>query len=235
MFHETDFPFLAEKGHIVSLVGGGGKTTLIYNMAAHCAHKGWHVLVTTTTHIMKPPGSIWARTSEQLDALWNGGHYAVVGMESPGEKLSALPEWQMQQLMTQADLMLVEADGAKRMPCKVPADHEPVLLPQCDVVLAVAGASALQKPLQAVCFRAELASELLAVSQDAVLTPELLAGILADRRGGRKSAGNRNFCAVINQIDTVEQRILAEKAALILKEHYQVPCVLTHFKEEERV
>ena len=29
---ETQFPFLAEKGHVVSLVGGGGKTTLMYAM-----------------------------------------------------------------------------------------------------------------------------------------------------------------------------------------------------------
>ena len=34
---ENDFPFLTEKGHIVSLVGGGGKTTLMYAMAAHCS------------------------------------------------------------------------------------------------------------------------------------------------------------------------------------------------------
>ena len=32
MLPETQFPFLAEKGHVVSLVGGGGKTTLLY----HC-------------------------------------------------------------------------------------------------------------------------------------------------------------------------------------------------------
>ena len=37
MIREEDFPFLAEKGHVVSLVGGGGKTTLMYAMAAHCA------------------------------------------------------------------------------------------------------------------------------------------------------------------------------------------------------
>ena len=30
MLPETQFPFLAEKGHVVSLVGGGGKTTLLY-------------------------------------------------------------------------------------------------------------------------------------------------------------------------------------------------------------
>ena len=51
MLDETQFPFLAEKGHIVSLVGGGGKTTLLHAMAAHGARKGWRVLASTTTHI----------------------------------------------------------------------------------------------------------------------------------------------------------------------------------------
>lgn len=52
MIDEKIFPFLAEKGHVISLVGGGGKTTLMYNLAAHCARKGWRVLAATTTHIM---------------------------------------------------------------------------------------------------------------------------------------------------------------------------------------
>ena len=53
MIGEQQFPFLAEKGHVVSLVGGGGKTTLLYAMASHCAQKGWRVLVSTTTHILR--------------------------------------------------------------------------------------------------------------------------------------------------------------------------------------
>lgn len=49
-------------------------------------------------------------------------------------------------------MVLLEADGAKRMPCKVPAAHEPVLLPESDIVLTVAGLSALGRPLREVCF-----------------------------------------------------------------------------------
>ncbi len=47
-------PFLREKGHVVSLVGGGGKTTLLYGMARLCAAEGQRVLVSTTTHIQRP-------------------------------------------------------------------------------------------------------------------------------------------------------------------------------------
>ena len=41
-----------------------------------------------------------------------------------------------------ADLILIEADGARMMPCKVPAAYEPVILPETDTVLGVLGLDA---------------------------------------------------------------------------------------------
>ena len=43
---EQKFPFLREKGHVVSLIGGGGKTTLLYALSAYCTAKGWRVFST---------------------------------------------------------------------------------------------------------------------------------------------------------------------------------------------
>lgn len=61
MLDQAALPFLSQRGHIVSLVGGGGKTTLLYQMSAHCARKGWRVLASTTTHIRCPQDGHWAR------------------------------------------------------------------------------------------------------------------------------------------------------------------------------
>ena len=212
-------------------MGGGGKTTLLYAMARHCAAKGWKVLVSTTTHIQCPERN-WARTEAQREALWAAGQFAVAGAPAEGGKLTRPPA--LQEWMAQADAVFLEADGAKRMPCKAPAAHEPVLLPQCDIVLAVAGASALEKPLEEVCFRAELAGPLLHVPGNTLLTPALLAKLLASEAGGRKAVGSRRFYAVINQADTDERTALARQTAELLKKQYGVPCVLTHFEEGER-
>ena len=217
-----------------ALVGGGGKTTLMYNLAAHCARKGWRVLAATTTHIMQPPGGVWAQTDAELFRLWKCGSYAVAGTAAHGGKLTAPPQAQLERWMTLADIVLIEADGAKRMPCKAPAAHEPVLLPQCDTVLAVAGLSALRHPLREVCFRAELAAELLCVPQDAQLTPELLANLLASEAGGRKAVGDRSFYVVLNQVDTKEQAALARQVADILKKIYRISCATSHFEKGER-
>lgn len=89
MLSETHFPFLAEKGHVISLVGGGGKTTLLYAFARHCAAKGWRVLVSTTTHI-RQPGENYAADEAALASLWAAGRYAVAGVPAEQGKLTAL-------------------------------------------------------------------------------------------------------------------------------------------------
>ena len=88
MLSEKQFPFLAEKGHVVSLVGGGGKTTLLYAFARHCAAKGWRVLVSTTTHI-RQPGENYAADEAALASLWAAGQYAVAGVLAEQGKLTA--------------------------------------------------------------------------------------------------------------------------------------------------
>lgn len=234
MIDELQFLFLAEKGHVISLVGGGGKTTLLYAMASHCARKGWRVLVSTTTHIQCPQNGTWAQTDAQVQALWAQGSYAVVGTPASQGKLTMPPEAQLKIWMNQADAVFLEADGAKRLPCKVPAAHEPVLLPESDIVQAVAGLSALGRPLQECCFRTELACALLGVPPETCLTPDLLARLLAREQGGRKGVGTRAFGVVLNQADTPERTLLGKQSLKILWEQDRVRGVLTHFDEGER-
>lgn len=231
---ELPFPFLTEKGHVVSLVGGGGKTTLLYAMAAHCASQGWKVLVTTTTHILCPADGTLAQTDAQLQALWARGSYVVVGSPAPKGKLTAPPEADLAHWMAQADAVFLEADGAKHFPCKAPAEQEPVLLPQSDIVLAVAGLSALGRPLQECCFRLEEVCRLLDVPPESCLTPELLAQLLASEQGGRKRVGSRAFYAVLNQADTPQRQLLGKQTLCVLQERYRVNGVLTQFEEGER-
>ena len=217
-------PFLREKGHVVSLVGGGGKTTLLYGMARLCAAEGQRVLVSTTTHIQRPSAN-YAPDEAVRDTLWQAGTYAVAG--SPAE--NGLSGW-----MAGADTVLLEADGAKHRPCKAPAAHEPVLLPESDIVLAVAGLSALGRPLAEVCFRLDAACALLGVPPEASLTPERLAKLLASGAGGRKNVGTRAFYVILNQADDAPCRAAGERTLAVLKETYNVSGFLTHFEEGER-
>ena len=66
---EQKFPFLREKGHVVSLIGGGGKTTLLYALSAYCTAKGWRVLTATTTHIRKPVNVPWIAVNDNYKTI----------------------------------------------------------------------------------------------------------------------------------------------------------------------
>ena len=48
------FPFLSERGHVVSLIGGGGKTTLMYHLAEVSQGRGLRTAVMTTTKMGRP-------------------------------------------------------------------------------------------------------------------------------------------------------------------------------------
>lgn len=230
---ECQLPFLKEKGHVISLVGGGGKTTLLYAMARLCAAKGWRVLVSTTTHIQQPK-AFWVRTIEERNAHWNAGNYAVVGQPAENSKLKSIPSEQLRRWMQGADIVFLEADGAKRLPCKAPANHEPVILPESDIVLAVVGLSAGNRPLHEVCFRLEKACVLLDATPETRLTPSLLAKLLASDAGGRKNVNDREFYVILNQADTPQRKVIGEDVQKILQEEYAVRAILTAFEEGER-
>ena len=216
---ETAFPFLTEKKHIISFVGAGGKSSLIDAMAKWGSNQGKKVLVTTTTHIFKPQSEILATNEEQLQKIWETGHWAVIGAteEKQPQKLK-MPElvW-MRQAIALADLVLIEADGSKRLPCKVPADHEPVLLPESDIVVAVLGLSALYHPLNECCFRIEQAKQLLSEDENHLLTEEDMATILLSKHGLRKNVEDRRYIAVLNQCDDDNTRKCAEQIGKILE------------------
>ena len=194
----------------------------------------WAALCLCTALVL-PPGSPWLHEPALLypglmlaavvPAAW-----AVWWMVPP----QPLPPEQLPCWMAQADMVLLEADGAKRMPCKVPAAHEPVLLPESDIVLAVAGLSALGRPLREVCFRLEQACALLGAAPETLLTPELLARLLASEQGGRNLVGNRRFSVVLNQADDPARIAAGEQVLAFLREKYEVQGVLTYFDERER-
>lgn len=229
------FGFFGQSGHIVSLVGGGGKTTLMYFMAMTCAREGKKVLVTTTTHIFSPAREYYAATAAEAEALWAEGKFAVIGTPVPEKgKLKSPPEALLRELLGKADVAFLEADGSKHCPIKVPRAGEPVLIPQSDLVIAVMGLCAIGKPLRECCFGLAGALELLDTAEDHVLTEADAAKILASLSGGRKDVGARRFCVVLNQCDDGPRRRSAELIAAYLREWGVAQVVMTAFDSEER-
>lgn len=200
------FDFFTDgKKHNICLVGGGGKTTVMYELAAAWAACGRRVLVLTSTHILCPADGSFAADATAVQNLWQQGRYAVIGTpEFATGKLTLPPQSVYEALKLQADVILCEADGSRHHPCKVPAAHEPVLLPDSDIVLAVAGMDALCRPLAQACQRPQLAAELLDCSAEKIIDAQMLASLLLSEQGARKNVGTRNYYIVLNKCDLLK-------------------------------
>lgn len=197
------FDFFSDgKKHTICLVGGGGKTTVMYELAAAWAACGRRVLVLTSTHILRPVDGSFAADVPAVQNLWQQRRYAVIGTpEFATGKLTLPPQSVYEELKLQADVILCEADGSRHHPCKVPAAHEPVLLPDSDIVLAVAGMDALGRPLAQACQRSQLAAELLGCSAEKIIDAQMLASLLRSEQGAHKNVGKRTFYIVLNKCD----------------------------------
>ncbi len=225
-----DFEWLAgiccKEHKVVSIVGAGGKTSLMYKLAEECSKVKGRVLVSTTAHIAEPESHL-AMNEEEVLRLWGKRDYAVIGTKAPGGKLSMPSDEMLKGLKEKADLVLLEADGSKQMPCKVPEEHEPVIFPDTSLVIAVMGMSCLGKRMGECCFRMEAAQRYFGVSPDTVMSQELAVSILSSGSGARKAVEDREFIVVLNQCDTEELQRKAENIAEGLRQKGIEEVVLT--------
>lgn len=187
---------LLSGGGIVSLVGGGGKTTLLFRLARALAELGKKVLVTTTTHMMRPDGALFSavilspdpnRLLEEAEVLEASGKplYVASAQDERGKLVGLEPE-SVQWLFSSGlfDWVLVEADGAAQRPLKAPAAHEPVIPKGTGWVVGVVGLDAIGLPLQEQwVFRHEHYARLCQVLPAEPVTPESVARLVNHPQG----------------------------------------------------
>lgn len=221
---------------ITALVGGGGKTTAMLRLARELAQSGARVIVTTTTHILPPEGIPTGNPANAAEV----SHALLIepllclGKPAADGKLSA-PDLTMAVLTQQADYVLVEADGAKRLPLKAPAGHEPVIPPETRLVIAVAGLDGAGKPIKEAAFRPKLYAALCGKRETELVTPRDIALVLAHEAGQRKDIPQgARFAALLNKADDEERRTAALEVATELGQMGVERVVIAALSENER-
>ena len=221
-----------ERHRVVALVGAGGKTSTLYALARAGLDAGKKVVVTTTTHILPHPGLPLAGSPAEARALLKGCPAVTLGRFARPDKLSGGGD--PAACLAFAHLVLAEADGARLHPLKAPADHEPVIPPQADAVVAAAGLDGLGRPVGIACHRPERVCALLGVGMDHALTPADVAAVLSHPQRGRKGVGpGMAFRCLLNKADTPERAALGREIQEMLAQQGIVSAV-THYTEKER-
>lgn len=216
---------------VVTIVGGGGKTTTMFRLARELHAEGAGVVVTTTTHIFAPAPAADLETVVEADAergltearsALTRGHIPVVGTElKPDGRLGGIAPEVADTLAQQSDLthLVIEADGSAHKPFKAPLEYEPVVPRSTSLLIAVVGVDALGMPLDADhIHRPQRVAELSGAVLGEPLTAAAIARVLVHPLGPlRDTPTGARALVLLNKADTPERRAAATKIADALR------------------
>lgn len=187
-------------GDIVAFVGAGGKTSAMFRLASELAQQGFRVLSTTTTRIsqdelrLAPQHigfghglSLPETLPEQLELYRHV--FVFTKTESDNKVRGVRPSWLDEKLANAPflDVLVVEADGSRRLPLKAPLPHEPVIPSSATIVVPVVGIDALDQPLdEAHVYGAEIMHRLTGQPLGSPITVQSLAAALMHPQIGLK-------------------------------------------------
>lgn len=210
------------KTQTIAFVGAGGKTTSIYQLAEELALLGKRVIITTTTHMLQPERfPVLEENKDMVQKELDLFHTPVVGVPCENGKISGVSNSFYQWMKSESDYILVEADGSKSLPIKVPNETEPVLPEDTDMVIVVAGISCLFQPILDTCHRGSLASSILGCELSYKLGTKDVAKLI-EAGYGRKL--KKPYKILINQCDSKKQQKYGLEIADYLKEESVILC-----------
>jgi probable selenium-dependent hydroxylase accessory protein YqeC len=208
--------FDIRENEVISIVGGGGKTTLMFALARELMASGHKVITTTTTRFAadepeKFNSSLLLEEDERIllstlpENLLNYMQLTIVKQISPeNDKLLGYAPEIIDRIAAQglADV-IVEADGSRGKPIKAPNDTEPVIPASTTLVIPVVGLDALGTLLnEDNAFRPEIISQLTGLKPGEPITEEVIATLLTHPQGITKGTlATARIIPLLNKVD----------------------------------
>lgn len=136
--------FDINKVDIISIVGAGGKTSLMYSASSFIS-KNYKVLITTTTKIYLPSEFdkiLILENSSKKDIKKfcendQNGIYVIGKSISEENKLNGLNFNDLDNLIKYFDIVFIESDGSRRKSLKGWNENEPVIYPKSTKTIGV--------------------------------------------------------------------------------------------------
>lgn len=233
------------------MIGGGGKTSLMYYLLGLVKSRGLLGVGTTTTKLASEQriGHIFAK----IDSVAAGYEWIkegatrqdvitlVRGEDSSNQgKMLGIPKGWVDELsvLCKEVLFLVEGDGAAGKSLKGHLAHEPVVPKSSRLVVVVVGIDSMGVPINALhVHRPERICELTGAKLESLVTTELIIQLLFHPQGYLQDCSpTSQIVFYINKVETVEQHCQAKRLAaeiLATKHPHVIGVILGSLKTGE--
>jgi molybdenum cofactor cytidylyltransferase len=216
----------------LALVGAGGKTTAMFQLARQMeapvlvsasTHLGVEQIILADKHFVVDPSM---RIADLPDRLVKGVNL-FTGPTGEDNRTTGLSEKNLNDLHRLADELacplLVEADGSRWLPLKAPAAHEPPIPGWVNTVAVMVGLSGLDKPLAGeTVHRPEIFSALSGAEMGEPVGMPAVIRVLLHPQGGLKNIPpDARKVVIFNQADTPHLQSEAARAAPQLLDNYE--------------
>ncbi|MFQ5604542.1 MAG: selenium cofactor biosynthesis protein YqeC [bacterium] len=209
------------RGQTVSIIGGGGKSTLIKKLSSELVEQKLKVIVTTTTKIqlLSKMGLVLTKNNpnfvSELKVIIDELNIVQVAKEYyKKDTLNGINRALVNELSNYADVVLIEADGSRQRSLKTHKEYEPVIPTCTSTVVVLCGANIVGEQLnESTVHRAELFSQKWRHPFGTILTPEIISKeLLSPHSYLRNAPIQAQIVYLINKIDTnaIGGKLLAE-------------------------
>lgn len=219
LFKELDISI--KKPELISITGGGGKTTSMFRLGRELKKFGKKVLITTTTGIFTPQEGTYEKLI-LLEEDENDLNDLPIGITIIGSKIDKkkkklmgidvgiIDEFFKNNLF---DYIIVEADGSKRKSIKAPASHEPVIPSLTTKTIGVIGMDVVHKRIyEENVHRANIFANLTNSKLGDIINEDVIYNLIISKKGIFKGSpkGSDRYI-ILNKVETNERRKVAEK------------------------
>lgn len=209
-----------KKDDIVSIVGSGGKTTLMFHLANELKDK-YKVLVTTSTKIYIPDEKykIYATVKSYINNNEDNSGITVVArdLNSESNKLIGINDDDLDILIKHFDIILIEADGSRGLPLKGWKEHEPVILKASNKTIGIIPANKISKKINAEFVHNYDEFNILTDYSDNLNFEAI--GQICIRENGLFKNSRENLYLFLNQADTEEDIKNSRELSVYLEEY----------------
>lgn len=205
-----------KKGDVVSIVGAGGKTSVMNKLASELKEKNLRVLVTSTTAIMMPKKEEYDYfylekeydIKRKVKTVDKGSITVLVKEFIREDKVKGIEIEYLDNVIKEGlfDIILIEADGARRKTIKAPREDEPLLTKYTNKLIGIFGIDSLGLTIDSEnVHRTEIFLEIIGKTEGDIIENRDIVKLIESKVGLFKGGEKKEKYLIMNKCDNIKE------------------------------